>query len=94
MLRRSYSFEDGETGLFFVSFQNELSTFVSTLERMATSDALLEFTTTTRSATFLVLPGFDADRRLGASLFASRELPDRRGAGRAAGGVIHSQPGC
>jgi len=71
MLRRSYSFEDREAGLFFVSFQNELSTFVSTLNRMTTSDALLEFTTTTRSATFLVLPGFDADRRLGASLFES-----------------------
>jgi dye decolorizing peroxidase len=71
MLRRSYSFEDRQAGLFFVSFQNGLSTFVSTLNRMTASDALLEFTTTTRSATFLVLPGFDADRPLGASLFAS-----------------------
>jgi dye decolorizing peroxidase len=70
MLRRSYSFADTAAGLFFVSFQNELSTFVRTLNRMSASDALLDYTTTTRSATFLVLPGFGPTRQLGYSLFA------------------------
>ena len=70
MLRRSYSFADTAAGLLFVSFQNDLHTFVATLNRMSTSDALLGYTTTTRSASFLVLPGFDASRPLGASLFA------------------------
>jgi dye decolorizing peroxidase len=69
MLRRSYSFADAAAGLLFVSFQNDLHTFVATLNRMSTSDALLEYTTTTRSGTFLVLPGFGAARPLGASLF-------------------------
>lgn len=69
MLRRSYSFADTASGLFFVSFQNELQTFVATLNRMSTSDALLDYTTTTRSGTFLVLPGFDPGRPLGGGLF-------------------------
>lgn len=69
MLRRSYSFVDTAAGAFFVSFQNDLSTFVRTLNRMSTADDLLDFTTTTRSATFLVLPAFDASQPLGASLF-------------------------
>lgn len=69
MLRRSYSFDDSASGLFFVSFQKALSTFVATLNRMSTMDALLDYTTTTRSGTFLVLPGFDASRPLGSTLF-------------------------
>jgi dye decolorizing peroxidase len=69
MLRRSYSFEDAAAGIFFISFQNRLSTFVATLHRMSTSDALLEFTVTTRSATFLILPGFAGTRPLGSTVF-------------------------
>ncbi|MEV4736700.1 MULTISPECIES: Dyp-type peroxidase [unclassified Microbacterium] len=70
MLRRSYSMED-PMGLLFVSMQTELRTFVRTLERMSESDALLAFTTTTASGTFLVLPGFDRSRPLGSTLFGA-----------------------
>lgn len=56
-------------GLLFISFQNDLRTFTNTLARMDDSDALLRFTTTTASATFLILPGFDQQRPLGAKLF-------------------------
>ncbi|MBM9508913.1 Dyp-type peroxidase [Actinacidiphila acididurans] len=69
MLRRSYSIDDPAPGLLFISFQNELRTFTNTLTRMDTSDALLGFTTTTASATFLILPGFDERHPLGSSLF-------------------------
>lgn len=69
MLRRSYSTDAPTPGLLFVSFQNDLRTFTSTLTRMDASDALLPFTTTTASATFLMLPGFDERRPLGSSLF-------------------------
>ncbi|MFD1717431.1 Dyp-type peroxidase [Georgenia deserti] len=75
MLRRSYTFSgpelDGrpETGLFFVSFQRELATFVRTQQRLDETDDLQRFVTPTGSATFLVLPGFDEDRPLGAGLF-------------------------
>ncbi|WP_161972393.1 Dyp-type peroxidase [Glaciihabitans arcticus] len=69
MFRRSYSFEnDGETGLVFMSFQNELRTFVVTQQRLDEVDALRTFSTPTASATFLVLPGFDDERPLGSSL--------------------------
>ncbi|MFH8618911.1 Dyp-type peroxidase [Streptomyces sp. NPDC017979] len=68
MLRRSYS-TDEPPGLLFISFQNDLRTFTATLSRMDASDALLPFTTTTASATFLVLPGFDRRRPLGSPLF-------------------------
>ncbi|WAP57203.1 Dyp-type peroxidase [Streptomyces sp. S465] len=69
MLRRSYSFDGPAPGLLFMSFQNDLRTFTSTLTRMDASDALLPYTTTTASATFLILPGFDADHPLGSRLF-------------------------
>ncbi|MFI9261611.1 Dyp-type peroxidase [Streptomyces sioyaensis] len=68
MLRRSYS-TDEPAGLLFISFQNDLRTFTHTLARMDDSDALLRFTTTTASATFLILPGFDRQQPLGAELF-------------------------
>ncbi|MEU5980031.1 Dyp-type peroxidase [Streptomyces sp. NPDC047315] len=68
MLRRSYS-TDEPLGLLFVSFQNDLRTFTATLTRMDASDALLPFTTTTASATFLILPGFDQRHPLGSRLF-------------------------
>ncbi|MGW1159864.1 Dyp-type peroxidase [Streptomyces sp. NPDC002519] len=69
MLRRSYSTDEPAPGLLFISFQNELRTFTATLTRMDVSDALLPFTTTTASATFLILPGFDRRHPLGSRLF-------------------------
>ncbi|MEV0675174.1 Dyp-type peroxidase [Actinosynnema sp. NPDC050436] len=70
MLRRSYSIDEPSPGLLFMSFQNDIRTFTSTLTRMENGDALLPFTTTTATATFLILPGFDRDHPLGAALFA------------------------
>ncbi|MFI1500020.1 Dyp-type peroxidase [Streptomyces platensis] len=69
MLRRSYSTDAPNPGLLFISFQNDLRTFTNTLARMDDSDALLRFTTTTASATFLILPGFDQQHPLGAKTF-------------------------
>lgn len=69
MQRRSYSIDDPRPGLLFISFQNDLRTFTATLTHMDESDALLPFTTTTASATFLMLPGFDRQHPLGATLF-------------------------
>ncbi|WHX19726.1 Dyp-type peroxidase [Streptomyces malaysiensis subsp. malaysiensis] len=69
MLRRSYSFDGPTPGLLFMSFQNDIRTFTNTLTRMDNSDALLEYTTTTASATFLILPGFDEQHPLGSRLF-------------------------
>ncbi|MEU9793291.1 Dyp-type peroxidase [Streptomyces sparsogenes] len=69
MLRRSYSIDAPAPGLLFISFQNDIRTFTNTLTRMDNSDALLEFTTTTAGATFLILPGFDGHHPLGSRLF-------------------------
>lgn len=69
MLRRSYSTAEPAPGLLFISFQNDLRTFTSTLTHMGSSDALLRFTTTTASATFLILPGFGPQSPLGSPLF-------------------------
>ncbi|WP_369354976.1 Dyp-type peroxidase [Streptomyces sp. cg2] len=69
MLRRSYSTDEPAPGLLFISFQNDLRTFTATLTHMDTSDALLRFTTTTASATFLILPGFDRQHPLGSRMF-------------------------
>lgn len=58
MLRRSYGYDNGtaDRGLVFVSYQRELRTFVETMRRMSEADRLLEFTTTTATGAFLVLP--------------------------------------
>lgn len=69
MLRRSYSIDGPAPGLLFMSFQNDIRTFTSTLTRMDNSDALLDYTTTTASASFLMLPGFGDQRPLGSQLF-------------------------
>jgi dye decolorizing peroxidase len=69
MLRRSYSTDEPAPGLLFMSFQNDIRTFTNTLTHMDNSDALLQFTTTTASATFLILPGFAQQHPLGATLF-------------------------
>ncbi|NYD68160.1 Dyp-type peroxidase [Agromyces atrinae] len=81
MLRRGYAFDDGETtdaagapiadsGLLFVCFQRDLDTFVKTQARLDETDDLMSFATPTASASFLILPGFDATRPLGSPLFA------------------------
>ncbi|MDW6061174.1 Dyp-type peroxidase [Streptomyces sp. FXJ1.4098] len=70
MLRRSYSIDGPAPGLLFISFQNDIRTFTNTLTRMDNSDALLEYTTTTASATFLILPGFSKQHPLGSALFS------------------------
>jgi dye decolorizing peroxidase len=72
MARRSYSITGPEPGLLFISFQRELRTFTATMARMEGADALLAYTTTTATGTFLVLPGFDAERPLGSTLFGAR----------------------
>jgi dye decolorizing peroxidase len=69
MLRRSYNIDDPAPGLLFISFQNDIRTFTNTLTHMDNSDALLGFATTTASANFLILPGFDRQTPLGATLF-------------------------
>ncbi|MGW2258753.1 Dyp-type peroxidase [Streptomyces sp. NPDC001780] len=69
MLRRSYSTDGPSPGLLFISFQNDMRTFTNTLTRMDNSDALLRYTTTTASASFLILPGFDRQLPLGSRLF-------------------------
>lgn len=70
MLRRGYAFDDGadDHGLLFVCFQRDLRTFVQTQFRLDEVDALGEYVTPTGSATFLILPGFDAGRPLGVTL--------------------------
>ncbi|MFI1737703.1 Dyp-type peroxidase [Streptomyces sioyaensis] len=72
MLRRSYSYRNGpgDAGLVFISFQRELRTFVATQQRLDEGDDLMGFTTATASGTFLVLPGFETERPLGAGMFA------------------------
>ncbi|MFC7866030.1 Dyp-type peroxidase [Streptomyces murinus] len=72
MLRRSYSIDEPAPGLLFISFQNDLRTFTATLTHMDAADALLDFTTTTASGTFLILPGFDRQRPLGVGLFGTQ----------------------
>jgi dye decolorizing peroxidase len=70
MLRRGYAFDDGgdDHGLLFVCFQRDLRTFVQTQFRLDEVDDLSEYVTPTGSATFLILPGFDAGRPLGVTL--------------------------
>jgi dye decolorizing peroxidase len=70
MLRRSYGFDegDGDAGLLFVCFQRELRTFVETQRRLDRLDHLMRYATPTASGTFLILPGFTAQRPLGAAL--------------------------
>ncbi|MCC6375818.1 MAG: Dyp-type peroxidase [Microbacteriaceae bacterium] len=71
MLRRGYSFrsEPAETGHLFVSFQNDVSTFVKTQLRLDEGDLLSEFATPLATAAFAVLPGFNVGRPLGSGLF-------------------------
>ncbi|MFI5680442.1 Dyp-type peroxidase [Streptomyces cellulosae] len=72
MLRRGYSYANGpdDRGLLFICFQRELRTFVATQQRLDDGDELSSFATATATGTFLVLPGFSAERPLGASLLS------------------------
>lgn len=80
MLRRGYAYDDGlvvengaqvsDSGLVFICFQKDLRTFVQTQLRLDEVDDLMGYVTPTGSATFLILPGFTADRPLGAALLA------------------------
>lgn len=69
MLRRSYSYfrDRNDQGLIFISFQNEIETFIRTQQRIDEGDAMLDHTTTTASASFLILPGYDESKLLGAA---------------------------
>jgi dye decolorizing peroxidase len=77
MLRRGYMFDNGpidggeDVGLMFICFQRDLDTFVKTQQRLDEQDDLMDYVTPTASASFLILPGFSADRPLGSSLLAS-----------------------
>lgn len=77
MSRRSYAIrvEDGDgapkPGLLFWSFQNDVSVFARTQQRMDRIDRLMDFATPTAEVGYLVLPGFTADRPLGAGLFGA-----------------------
>lgn len=70
MRRRGYSYTAGplpdgsaDQGLLFISFQKDPTTsFVPVQQRLAERDALNEFTLTTGSALFAVLPGTRDDR--------------------------------
>lgn len=70
MLRRSYSYDNGpaDQGLVFISFQNDIDTFIRTQKRMDEGDALLDHAVTTASGSFLMLPGFDETHGLGSAL--------------------------
>ncbi|MFJ8016109.1 Dyp-type peroxidase [Streptomyces sp. NPDC096339] len=77
MLRRGYGYDNGpdDRGLLFIAFQRELRTFTATQRRLDEGDDLMAFVTATASGSFLVLPGFDADRPLGATLRAGGAWP-------------------
>jgi dye decolorizing peroxidase len=70
MLRRSYSIDDPYPGLLFISFQNTLRAFTATMSSLDVTDRMLDYTTTTATGAFLVLPGFTRSSPLGAVLFA------------------------
>jgi dye decolorizing peroxidase len=72
MLRRSYSYDaaPGDQGLLFISFQRHLGTFVRTQHTLEAGDALMAYTKTTGTGTFLIVPAWTPDRPLGSALFA------------------------
>ena len=71
MLRRSYSYRasDADHGHMFISYQNDVQTFARTQLRLDDIDDLMAYVTPTATAAFAILPGFETDRPLGASLF-------------------------
>lgn len=73
MLRRGYAYDNGpqDAGLLFICFQRDLHTFVATQRRLDEQDDLMDYATPTASASFLILPGFSADKPLGSALIAA-----------------------
>ncbi|MGQ0467212.1 MAG: iron uptake transporter deferrochelatase/peroxidase subunit, partial [Sporichthyaceae bacterium] len=70
LLRRSYSFMDGsddagrlDTGLFFISFQNDPAAYVKVQQRLAESDGLNRYIRHTGSGVWAVPPGLSGDGR-------------------------------
>lgn len=78
MLRRGYNFVDGtdalgglNAGLFFLAYVRDPRThFIPVQNRMATTDALMEYLKVTGSALFAVPPGIAAGEYVGQALFA------------------------
>lgn len=81
MLRRGYAFDNGvatladgsvvaDSGLLFISFQRDLDSFVKTQLRLDELDDLRAYMSVTASASFVMLPGFQAGETLGSALFA------------------------
>ena len=78
MLRRGYNFVDGsnalgglDAGLFFIAFVRDPGThFVPVQQRMAESDAMMEYLRPTGSAVFAVPPGVGPGEHVGQALFA------------------------
>ncbi|WP_243057386.1 iron uptake transporter deferrochelatase/peroxidase subunit [Nocardioides sp. SR21] len=77
MLRRGYNFVDGsnplgglDAGLFFIAFVRDPDThFIPIQNKMATSDALMEYLKVTGSALFAVPPGIGEGEYVGQALF-------------------------
>lgn len=67
MLRRSYSYHQGpqDQGLIFISFQNDVDSFIRTQARMSQDDALMDHAVATATGTFLILPPPQGSGRLG-----------------------------
>ena len=78
MLRRGYNFVDGtdalgslNAGLFFLAYVRDPRTdFIPVQNRMARSDAMMEYLKVTGSALFAVPPGIGPGEYVGQSLFA------------------------
>ncbi|WP_375384334.1 Dyp-type peroxidase [uncultured Microbacterium sp.] len=79
MLRRSYSYSDGQTttgeedaGLLFLAYHRDPRTsFIPVQQRLAERDAMGAFTLATASSMFLMLPGVSgADGWIGQTLFS------------------------
>ncbi len=78
MLRRGYNFVDGsdplgglDAGLFFIAFVRDPDThFIPIQNKMAKSDAMMEYLKVTGSALFAVPPGIAEGEYVGQALFA------------------------
>lgn len=78
LLRRGYNFADGnddlgrmDAGLFFAAYQRDPRTqFIPVQTRLASSDALNEYTVHVGSGVFAIPPGAQRGSYLGAPLFA------------------------
>src|SRR5690606_8931839 len=68
MLRRGYGYANPlgaddapDEGLLFMCFQNDLDVYIRTQHRLDETDDLMAFSTTTASASFLIVPGRTGD---------------------------------